>query len=80
MIIVLKSGPYEGQIVMVDGPEYGTLGGWVPISAFLNPEARWNLTFYCDNLRPGYDSMDLQLPSRMECYEVGILDSRLPAD
>ena len=44
----LKSGPYKGQKVMVDGPEYETIGGMGSNIGVFDPEALLEFNFYCD--------------------------------
>ncbi len=69
----LKTGPYEGQKVIVDGPEYETAAGSANMGIF---EADFVLeyNFYCDTY--GIDTISFATATAfvMECYEAGVLD------
>ncbi|NPV84866.1 MAG: aldehyde:ferredoxin oxidoreductase [Anaerolineae bacterium] len=70
----LRTGPYAGQAVMVDGPEYETLGGLGSNCGIFEPEDILELNFYCDTY--GIDTISLanSIAFVMECYEAGILN------
>ena len=70
----LKSGPYKGNIVFVDGPEYETLGGLGSNIGVFNPEALLELNFYADTY--GIDTISLgdSIAFAMECFELGIIN------
>lgn len=69
----LKTGPYKGQKVLVDGPEYETVGGSSNMGVF-NPHFPIEYNFYCDTY--GIDTISFATATAfvMECYEAGILD------
>lgn len=73
----LKSGPYKGQKVMVDGPEYETIGGMGSNIGVFDPEALLEFNFYCDTYGLDTISMGSSIAFAMECYEVGILDQQV---
>ncbi len=70
----LKTGPYAGQAVVVDGPEYETLGGLGSNCAIWDPEAILEINFYADTY--GLDTISLgnSFAFAMECWEYGILN------
>jgi aldehyde:ferredoxin oxidoreductase len=70
----LRTGPYKGESVLVDGPEYETLGGLGSNLCIFNPEDILELNFYADTY--GIDTISLgnSIAFAMECFEYGILD------
>ena len=70
----LKTGPYKGDSVFVDGPEYETLGGLGSNIGVFEPEDILELNFYADTY--GIDTISLgnSIAFAMECYELGILN------
>ena len=71
----LKTGPYRGQRVFVDGPEYETLGALGSNCAIFDPQAVLELNFYCDTYGIDTISCGNSIAFAMECYEYGILNS-----
>ena len=69
----LKTGPYKGEKVLVDGPEYETLGGSANMGIF-DPRFVIEYNFYCDTYGLDTISFSTGLSFVMECYEAGILD------
>jgi len=71
---VLRTGPYAGQCVTVDGPEYETVAGCGSNLGIFNPADIIELNFYCDTY--GIDTISFATLTAfiMECYEAGILD------
>ncbi|MEJ5199742.1 MAG: aldehyde ferredoxin oxidoreductase C-terminal domain-containing protein [Anaerolineae bacterium] len=71
---VLRTGPYAGQCVTVDGPEYETVAGCGSNLGIFNPPDIIELNFYCDTY--GIDTISFATLTAfiMECYEAGILD------
>ncbi|MDO9085938.1 MAG: aldehyde ferredoxin oxidoreductase C-terminal domain-containing protein [Anaerolineaceae bacterium] len=69
----LKTGPYAGEAVFVDGPEYETLGGLGSNIGIFEPEDLLELNFYADTY--GIDTISLgnSIAFAMECYSLGIL-------
>jgi aldehyde:ferredoxin oxidoreductase len=70
----LKTGPYQGQRVFVDGPEYETLGALGSNCAIFDPHAVLELNFYCDTYGIDTISCGNSIAFTMECYEYGILN------
>jgi aldehyde:ferredoxin oxidoreductase len=73
----VKTGPYKGRAVMVDGPEYETLGGLGSNIGVYDPESILEINFYCDTY--GIDTISLgnSIAFAMECYEYGILNREI---
>ena len=70
----LETGPYAGQAVFVDGPEYETIGAVGSNCGIFDPAAVLELNFYADTY--GLDTISLgnSIAFAMECYEYGILN------
>jgi aldehyde:ferredoxin oxidoreductase len=70
----LKTGPYAGHKVCVDGPEYETAAGCGSNLAVWDPEGVLEINFYCDTY--GIDTISVGTISSflMECWEYGILN------
>ena len=69
----LKTGPYAGQKVLVDGPEYETAAGCSNLGVY-DPNFVLEVNFYCDTY--GIDTISFTTGTAfvMECFENGILD------
>ncbi len=73
----LRTGPYKGQIVTVDGPEYETIAGCGSnIGVF---DLHWvsEYNYYCDTYGLDTISFGTALAFVMECYEAGILNKEI---
>jgi aldehyde:ferredoxin oxidoreductase len=70
----LKTGPYKGQKVVVDGPEYETAAGLGANSAIFDPEYIIETNFYCDTYGICTITWGTVVAFIMECYQNGILD------
>ena len=70
----LRTGPYAGEKVLVDGPEYETVGGSSNMGIF-DPDFVLEYNFYCDTY--GVDTISFATSTAfvMECFEAGILDT-----
>ncbi|OQA41749.1 MAG: putative oxidoreductase YdhV [Chloroflexi bacterium ADurb.Bin325] len=70
----VRTGPYAGHVVTVDGPEYETVAGCGSNIGVFDPPDIIELNFYCDTY--GVDSISFGTLTAfvMECYEAGILD------
>ena len=70
----LRTGPYKGQTVIVDGPEYETIAGVGSNCGIFDPEAIMEINFYCDTY--GIDTISFGTGTAfvMECYDAGVLD------
>jgi aldehyde:ferredoxin oxidoreductase len=71
---VLRTGPYKGQSVIVDGPEYENAGGLGSNCGIFNPDYIIEANFYCDTYGICTISWGTILAFIMECYENGILN------
>lgn len=71
---LLKTGPYKGEKVIVDGPEYETIGALGSNCGIFDPDHILEANFYCDTY--GLDTIGVGTGTAfiMECYELGILD------
>jgi aldehyde:ferredoxin oxidoreductase len=70
----LSTGPYKGDYVFVDGPEYETLGGLGSNIGVFDPDSILEMNFYADTY--GIDTISLadSIAFAMECYELGIIN------
>ncbi len=70
----LKTGPYKGQKVIVDGPEYENAAGLGANLGIFNPEYIIEANFYCDTYGICTITWGTIVAFTMECYENGILN------
>ncbi len=70
----LRSGPYKGDKVLVDGPEYENAGGLGSNCGIFNPDYIIEANFYCDTYGICTITWGTTLAFVMECYENGILN------
>lgn len=68
----IKTGPYKGQVVTVDGPEYETVGCGANMSLW-DPEWILEFNFYCDTYGLDTISTGTAIAFYMEMMEYGIL-------
>ncbi len=73
----LQTGPYAGQCVLVDGPEYENAAGLGSNIGNFDAQKVLELNFYCDTY--GVDSISFAncVAFAMECYEEGILTKEI---
>jgi aldehyde:ferredoxin oxidoreductase len=73
----IRTGPYKGQIVTVDGPEYENAAGLGANCGIFTPETIIELNFYCDTY--GIDTISYGTGTAfiMECYENGIINKEI---
>ncbi|MDP3179659.1 MAG: aldehyde ferredoxin oxidoreductase C-terminal domain-containing protein [Spirochaetaceae bacterium] len=71
----LLTGPYKGQKVCVDGPEYETAAGVGSNLYVYDPHGILELNFYCDTYGIDTISFGTTLSFLMECWELGILNA-----
>jgi len=74
---VLRTGPYRGQIVTVDGPEYETIAGCGSNLGIFEPHWVSEINYYCDTYGLDTISFGTALAFVMECYEAGILNQQI---
>ncbi|MBP6871400.1 MAG: hypothetical protein KBC43_05285 [Bacteroidales bacterium] len=72
----LRTGPYKGQKVIVDGPEYENAGGLGSNCGIFNPDYIIEANFYCDTYGICTISWGTIMAFVMECYENGILNEQ----
>lgn len=70
----LKSGPYKGEKVLVDGPEYESAAGLGSNCGIFDPDYVIEANFYCDTYGIDTISTGTIIAFAMECYENGILN------
>jgi aldehyde:ferredoxin oxidoreductase len=70
----LRSGPYKGEKVIVDGPEYETTSSLGSIAGIFHPDFTIEANFYCDTYGICTITWGTILGFVMECYENGILN------
>ena len=70
----LKTGPYKGQRVFVNGPEYETIAGLGSNCGIFDSDYVIEMNFYCDTY--GIDTISLGTATAfvMECYGMGLID------
>jgi aldehyde:ferredoxin oxidoreductase len=71
----VKTGPYKGQKVTVDGPEYETCGCGSNMSLW-DPLWILEFNFYCDTYGLDTISAGTAISFYMEMYEYGILNKK----
>ncbi len=68
------TGPFKGQKVFVDGPEYETVAGCGSNLGIFDPNAVIELNFYCDAYGLDTISVGTGMAFAMECYEMGLIN------
>jgi aldehyde:ferredoxin oxidoreductase len=71
---VVQTGPYKGQVVVVDGPEYENAAGLGANCAIFDPGYIIETNFYCDTYGICTITWSTLSAFIMECYENGILN------
>ena len=71
---ILKTGPYKGQKVIVDGPEYENAAGLGSNCGIFDPEYIIETNFYCDTYGICTITWSTLTAFIMECYQNGILN------
>ena len=70
----LKTGPYKGQKVTVEGPEYESAAGLGPNCGIFDIDTLLELNFYCDTYGIDTISFGTSTAFAMDCYENGVLN------
>jgi aldehyde:ferredoxin oxidoreductase len=70
----LRTGPYKGDKVIVDGPEYETTSSLGSVAGIFNPDFTIEANFYCDTYGICTITWGTILGFLMECFENGILN------
>jgi aldehyde:ferredoxin oxidoreductase len=73
--VELKSGPYKGHKVTIDGPEYETVAGCGSNIGVFNAATVMEINFYCDTYGLDTISFGTLTAFVMECWEKGILNA-----
>jgi aldehyde:ferredoxin oxidoreductase len=73
----LRTGPYKGQVVTVDGPEYETIAGCGSNIGVFDPFWVGEFNYYCDTYGLDTISFGTAMAFVMECYEAGILNPEI---
>lgn len=68
----LRTGPYQGQKVLVDGPEYETAAGAANMGCF-DADFLAEYNFYCDTYGIDTISFATTMAFVMEAYEAGVI-------
>jgi aldehyde:ferredoxin oxidoreductase len=71
---LIRSGPYAGEKVLVEGPEYETTSSLGSIMGIFNPDFTIESNFYCDTYGICTISWGTIMGFLMECFENGILN------
>jgi aldehyde:ferredoxin oxidoreductase len=69
------TGPYKGQKVFVDGPEYETIAGCGSNLGIFDPFTILEFNFYCDAYGLDTISVGTSIAFVMECFELGLIDT-----
>ena len=72
--VVLRTGPYQGHRVTVDGPEYENAAGLGSNAGIFDPDWLLELNFYCDTYGICTITYGTLAAFTMECYQRGILN------
>lgn len=70
----LKTGPWKGKTITVDGPEYETAAGMGPNVGVFDPEWTTEVNFYADHYGLDTISLGTGIAFVCECYELGLID------
>lgn len=73
----LKTGPYKSDKVIVDGPEYETVGGVGSNCGIFDADYIIEANFYCDTYGIDTISFGTLTAFLMECYEAGIINKEI---
>ena len=73
----LLTGPYKGDLVTVDGPEYETAAGVGSNLGIFDPQAILEINFYCDTYAVDTISFGTSTAFAMECYSRGIINKEI---
>jgi len=74
---IVQTGPYKGEDVIVDGPEYENAAGLGSNCGIFDPGYIIEANFYCDTYGMDTISWGTLLAFIMECYEAGIINKEI---
>jgi aldehyde:ferredoxin oxidoreductase len=69
------TGPFKGQKVFVDGPEYETIAGCGSNLGIFDPHTVAEINFYCDAYGLDTISVGTGIAFVMECFELKLIDA-----
>jgi aldehyde:ferredoxin oxidoreductase len=72
----LKTGPYKGEKVFVNGPEYETIAGVGSNCGIFDADYVIEMNYYCDIYGLDTISVGTATAFAMECYEMGLIDKK----
>jgi aldehyde:ferredoxin oxidoreductase len=73
----LQTGPYQGQKVWIDGPEYETIAALGSNCGIFDPDDVIEANFYCDTYGLDTISVGTSIAFAMECYELGLINDEV---
>jgi len=73
----LKTGPYKGQRVFVNGPEYETIAGVGSNCGIFDADCVIEINYYCDIYGLDTISVGTAIAFAMECYEMGLINKKI---
>lgn len=73
----LKTGPYKGQKIVTDAPEYETIAGVGSNCGIFDIDYIIECNFYCDTYGIDTISFGTTTAFLMECYENGIINKEI---
>lgn len=73
----LKTGPFKGEKVVVDGPEYENAAGLGSNCGIFDPDYIIEANFYCDTYGIDTISTGTIIAFIMECYERSIINKEI---
>jgi aldehyde:ferredoxin oxidoreductase len=73
----LRTGPYKGDIVSIDGPEYETAAAFGANMGVFDPHFVVEANFYCDTYGIDTISWGTCMAFVMECFENGIINKEI---
>ncbi|MCK5821171.1 MAG: hypothetical protein KAH17_04775, partial [Bacteroidales bacterium] len=74
---IVQTGPYKGEDVIVDGPEYENAAGLGSNCGIFDPGYIIEANFYCDTYGMDTISWGTLLAFVMECYEAGVINKEI---
>ena len=74
---LLKTGPYRGHRVFVNGPEYETIAGVGSNCGIFDADYVIEMNYYCDIYGLDTISVGTATAFAMECYERGLIDKKV---
>lgn len=72
----LKTGPFAGEKVFVNGPEYETIAGVGSNCGIFDADYVIEMNYYCDTYGLDTISVGTATAFTMECYEMGLIDKK----